>query len=471
MKSLFSSKQKFSLRKFKFGLASALIALSIFGLGTTVSADQVQATSPAPQSQQVAQPASAATTQTPSATEQAAADLQATTSQPIVPADQAQTGDVIDQQVSASPVEVTETQTATQESATAHATVDVKTTSLADKSEPVGKQAPVVTVWESQKNTQVDGRPATQQERVVKTQLVEVVKGADVVKEEAIGTADIVFVIDHSASMQDEIQSVRDNIATFVDNLNKNKINARLGLADYEDTENVNYADFGGSKFTNDPEAFKQALNQIQMDGAYEQPTVPLSYIAAGNHYDWSTGTRNKRFAILVTDEGALVAGQAPSFEETIKALNAAGISTSVISETSLESEYHSLYSQTQGQFIDINGDYATTLTDDIGNWVIKSVTEGTSYKIVSDHYDITVIVTAENAADPVLVVDPSCPPASSLEHTSQTASPVAYHGSAQEQETLPETGDETSRALGLLGISALLASATIIVKERRRQD
>lgn len=124
------------------------------------------------------------------------------------------------------------------------------------------------------------------------------------------------------------------NVETFVRNLSAKNIQARLGLVEYERASEVKYHDFNGSKFTSDPESFISALKTIKTDGYYENATVPLHHIATSGDYNWGTGANNHRFAFLITDEDIDLTKDTPTKEATLKALQNAGISLTVVGET-----------------------------------------------------------------------------------------------------------------------------------------
>ena len=173
---------------------------------------------------------------------------------------------------------------------------------------------------------------ATTTETVNKTTVVEVVKEADVVnRQEVKGTTDIVFIVDKSGSMDSHITDVANNIEKFVRDLESKNVQARLGLVDYESSKNTTYHDFGGSKFTTDTNAFVGKLKAICFTGSDEEATTQCSHYCNFTDYTWGTGKNNRRFAFLVTDEDIDLTPKKPTKDATLKALQDAGISLTVV--------------------------------------------------------------------------------------------------------------------------------------------
>ena len=254
---------------------------------------------------------------------------------------------------------------------TTTSTATIKTTSLADQDTPVGTSKPVSSTKTATSTKETADYTETTTETVNKTTVVEVTKEADVInKKEVQGTSDIVFVIDKSTSMDSHINDTMKNIESFVRNLSAKKIQARLGLAEYERASEVKYHDFNGSKFTSDPESFISALKTIKTDGFYENATVPLHHIATSADYNWGTGANNHRFAFLITDEPidmfALRNVTLPSKEATLQALKAANISLTVVGRTSDQSDFDPFVKETNGLYLDIRKNFGDLLNRSI---------------------------------------------------------------------------------------------------------
>ncbi|MBM7643404.1 YSIRK-type signal peptide-containing protein [Streptococcus loxodontisalivarius] len=485
----FKEKQRrFSLRKLSVGLAS--VAVAFLFMGGHASADETTSTpgtAPADSSSLVTSDVASSDVLTDmtvtsenlidgkTATEVAVEEIQTSLAQPIVPANTAQVGDVIDVQAQASEPTVTESETDNVAKASGQVSVTVKTTSIADPSAEVGTSPSQVETMESSVTYEGDKGTVSEYERVVKTSTVEIVSDADQIVETQLGTVDMVFVIDHSSSMAPKITAVKNSITNFVSTLNTQKLDVRLGLADYEDAVSVNYYDFSGSKFTKDTNAFIQALDQIVIKGGFEEGTVPLTYIADSANYDWSTGANNRRFAIVVTDEDFdFFNKNTPSLESTIQALKAANISTTVVASKSDFKAFEQLTQETNGKLIDVQTEFENGLSSDVASWVVKTVKEGRRYKVLTEQYDVFVEVIAvwnEEAETPVKpeeLVQTAVTFKKTEPTISQSQEPeclpvqtkVKQEVAVQKAEVLPETGNQDSALLSLFGFASLLAAA-----------
>ena len=311
---------------------------------------------------------------------------------------------------------------------------------------------------------------ATTTETVKKTTVVEVVKEADVVnRQEVKGTTDIVFIVDKSGSMDSHITDVANNIEKFVRDLESKNVQARLGLVDYESSKNTTYHDFGGSKFTTDTNAFVGKLKAIRTTGSDEEATTALSHIATSPDYTWGTGKNNRRFAFLVTDEDIDLTPKKPTKDATLKALQDAGISLTVVGKKYDEKDFDPLVRGTNGLYLDIDKDFADLLNKQFSNYVIETVQEGRVYRIQTDTYE--VIATTH------LVTKTTNQPESAQPATPTVPGNVYYvEGTFYEAPTplqpthkeLPETGSSQSAALVSLGLISAALDLDMAVKPKR---
>jgi len=437
-------------------LTLASVVLGTVFTGTTIaSADDV-----APSTTQATP---AATTAAKSPITAATEEINAKANTPVVPVDKAKTGDVI-------AVDVKKTGPSAKTDGadtTTTSTATIKTTSLAD--------------------------PNT--ETVNKTTVVEVTKEADIVnKKEVQGTSDIVFVIDKSSSMNSHINDTMKNIETFVRNLSAKKIQARIGLAEYERSKEVKYHDFDGSKFTSDPESFISALNTIKTGGSYENTTVPLHHIATSADYNWGTGANNHRFAFVITDEpidmDTPFKNPLPTKEATLKALQDAGISLTVVGEKGDKKDFDPLVNGTNGLYLDIRKDFGDLLNVQFANKVVETVQKGRVFKVQTDKYELiskTHRVAKTKPQTPSIqtpatptptpqkpaVVTPAKPtvfiPAKN--EPVKTEVYIAPAALPQKEASLPNTGSKTSTALTTLGLGLLSMSAAFGLSRKTKKD
>ena len=369
----------------KQSLILSSVALATIFAGTAVSADETATTTPATPATTTEAAPQSTTAQIPIA--KATEEIKAKANTPVIPLENAKVGDVVG--------------------------VDVKATepTVTAKESTDGTEA-IATATSTE---ETDEYVATTTETVNKTTVVEVVKEADVVnRQEVKGTTDIVFIVDKSGSMDSHITDVANNIEKFVRDLESKNVQARLGLVDYESSKNTTYHDFGGSKFTTDTNAFVGKLKAIRTTGSDEEATTALSHIATSPDYTWGTGKNNRRFAFLVTDEDIDLTPKTPTKDATLKALQDAGISLTVVGKKYDEKDFDPLVKGTNGLYLDIDKDFADLLNKQFSNYVIETVQEGRVYRIQTDTYEViatTHLVTkATNQPETVQPATPTVP-------------------------------------------------------------
>lgn len=463
--------KRFSLRKHKFGLVSVALA-TVFAGATQVAADETptagqaantlakdQSNTTAVQNGQGSQPV-----------QEAAQEIQAKAAVPTVPVDKAQPGDVTNVTVTATDVtiESKENEAGTEAHAKAEASVTVETTSLAAPGTPVGEKAPVTTTKTATETINADDYTADVTQTVTKTTTEKIIKEADVVTSQVVnGSADIVFIIDKSYSMAPQINSVMQNVETFVRDLSSRNVDARLGLIAYESIRYNEYFDFNGSRFTRDVDAFVSALRSIKTYGGTEEPTVPLTQIATSAEYDWSKDPYNRRFAFLITDEDIdLVESGVPSVEQTLKALQDAKISLTVVGEKVEEDDFKQLVNGTNGLYLDIKQEFASLLNRDFSNHVIQVVQEGRVYRIVTEKYDFLVEADVKLKEDPAVTSTDDVTPTPTAHKKTVYQAPAA----AVKVAELPQTGSQTASGLAMAGL-ALLVSAFGLTLTKKKEN
>ena len=470
--------KKFTIsRKQTLTLASVVLG-TVFTGTTIVSADDVapSTTQAAPSTTQAApsttQAAPAATTAAKSPITAATEEINAKANTPVVPADKAKTGDVI-------AVDVKKTGPSAKTDGadtTTTSTATIKTTSLDDQDTPVGTSKPVSSTKTATSTKETADYTETTTETVNKTTVVEVTKEADVVnKKEVQGTSDIVFVIDKSFSMDVYIDKTMKNVEAFVRNLSAKNIQARLGLVEYEDPEHTKYHDFNGSKFTTDPESFISALKTIKTGGADENATVPLHHIATSADYNWGTGANNHRFAFLITDEDIDLTKDTPTKEATLKALQDAGISLTVVGTTFDKKDFDPLVNGTNGLYLNINKNFADLLNVQFANKVVETVQKGRVFKVQTDKYELISKTHRVAKAKPQTpsIQTPAKPtvftPAKN--EPAKTAVYIAPAALPQKEASLPNTGSKTSTALTTLGLGLLSMGAAFGLSRKTKKD
>ena len=424
----------------KQSLILSSVALATIFAGTAVSADETATTTPATPATTTEAAPQSTTAQIPIA--KATEEIKAKANTPVIPLENAKVGDVVG--------------------------VDVKATepTVTAKESTDGTEA-IATATSTE---ETDEYVATTTETVNKTTVVEVVKEADVVnRQEVKGTTDIVFIVDKSGSMDSHITDVANNIEKFVRDLESKNVQARLGLVDYESSKDTTYHDFGGSKFTTDTNAFVGKLKAIRTTGSDEEATTALSHIATSPDYTWGTGKNNRRFAFLVTDEDIDLTPKTPTKDATLKALQDAGISLTVVGKKYDEKDFDPLVKGTNGLYLDINKDFADLLNKQFSNYVIETVQEGRVYRIQTDTYEViatTHLVTkATNQPETVQPATPTVPGNVYYVEGTVYEAPTPLQPTHKE---LPETGSSQSAALVSLGLISAALGLDMAVKPKR---
>ena len=454
----FMKQQRFSFRKMKVGLASVAILFAFAQVGQ-VSADET--TQPASTSAETVKKTEA----NKSAVEAAVAEIKADEAKPVVNQSDAKPGELVDVSKKVSPIDVKERQEGDQKIHEETATVEVTKTEVAPvKSEEL--PAPKTETTESTvSGKDEDGNSYTQYERVDKTTTVEIKKATRTISESK--SADIVFVVDRSASMYRTIDTVRNNINEFARNLTKDGVAARFGLATFSDEvygrksgeadEGTILTKFNGSYFTSDPAELEKALAGIKLahGGDFPETSTPtLTQIVST--YDWSKSPKNKKFVVLLTDAPMKEDSSIPTIANTLASLKAAKIERIVATSTGTDISYKDFVSE--GRLMNINRNLADSLTKDATTWIVETVTEGHNYKVTKDNYQF------------YLERRTTLPVAQTGSATPTTTVPVAT-AYKKEVAKLPDTGSNDTANYGIVGLGLLMAGLGLTVSNRKSKE
>ena len=450
--------QRFSFRKMKVGLASVAILFAFAQVGQ-VSADET--TQPASTSAETVKKTEA----NKSAVEGAVAEIKADEAKPVVNQSDAKPGELVDVSKKVSPIDVKERQEGDQKIHEETATVEVTKTEVAPvKSEEL--PAPKTETTESTvSGKDEDGNSYTQYERVDKTTTVEIKKATRTISKS--NSADIVFVVDRSASMSRTIDTVRNNINEFARNLAKDGVAARFGLATFSDEvygriggladEGTILTKFNESYFTSDPAELEKALAGIKLahGGDFPETSTPtLTQIVST--YDWSKSPKNKKFVVLLTDAPMKEDPSIPTMANTLASLKAAKIERIVATSTGTDISYKDFVSE--GRLMNINRNLADSLTKDATTWIVETVTEGHNYKVTKDNYQF------------YLERRTTLPVAQTGSATPTTTVPVAT-AYKKEVAKLPDTGSNDTANYGIVGLGLLMAGLGLTVSNRKSKE
>ena len=450
--------QRFSFRKMKVGLASVAILFAFAQVGQ-VSADET--TQPASTSAETVKKTEA----NKSAVEAAVAEIKADEAKPVVNQSDAKPGELVDVSKKVSPIDVKERQEGDQKIHEETATVEVTKTEVAPvKSEEL--PAPKTETTESTvSGKDEDGNSYTQYERVDKTTTVEIKKATRTISKS--NSADIVFVVDRSASMSRTIDTVRNNINEFARNLAKDGVAARFGLATFSDEvygriggladEGTILTKFNESYFTSDPAELEKALAGIKLahGGDFPETSTPtLTQIVST--YDWSKSPKNKKFVVLLTDAPMKEDPSIPTMANTLASLKAAKIERIVATSTGTDISYKDFVSE--GRLMNINRNLADSLTKDATTWIVETMTEGHNYKVTKDNYQF------------YLERRTTLPVAQTGSATPTTTVPVAT-AYKKEVAKLPDTGSNDTANYGIVGLGLLMAGLGLTVSNRKSKE
>ena len=454
----FMKQQRFSFRKMKVGLASVAILFAFAQVGQ-VSADET--TQPASTSAETVKKTEA----NKSAVEAAVAEIKADEAKPVVNQSDAKPGELVDVSKKVSPINVKERQEGDQKIHEETATVEVTKTEVAPvKSEEL--PAPKTETTESTvSGKDEDGNSYTQYERVDKTTTVEIKKATRTISKS--NSADIVFVVDRSASMSRTIDTVRNNINEFARNLAKDGVAARFGLATFSDEvygriggladEGTILTKFNESYFTSDPAELEKALAGIKLahGGDFPETSTPaLTQIVST--YDWSKSPKNKKFVVLLTDAPMKEDPSIPTMANTLASLKAAKIERIVATSTGTDISYKDFASE--GRLMNIDRNLADSLTKDATTWIVETVTEGHDYKVTKDNYQF------------YLERRTTLPIAQTGSATPTTTVPVAT-AYKKEVAKLPDTGSNDTANYGIVGLGLLMAGLGLTVSNRKSKE
>jgi len=174
-----------------------------------------------------------------------------------------------------------------------------------------------------------------------------------------IRAADIVFVLDVTGSMGNEIDKVKNNIIEFADSLEYRGVDYRLGMVTFLDViENI-------YPFTTDVQDFRNLVAQQHAHGGGDRPENSLEALYQASQMTFRPSA--KRIVIWITDadyhEQDGVTRR--SKQEVINALLSQDITVHAIGSKQFKSgSYDPIIIATGGNYYDINGNFRDILLD-----------------------------------------------------------------------------------------------------------
>lgn len=214
----------------------------------------------------------------------------------------------------------------------------------------------------------------------------------DPLKVEAKSKLELVFIIDTSGSMGDDIAGVRSNISSFVDRLQAKGIDYNLGLIGYE--QNVDIKPMTSSVYT-----FKNYLSSLSVSGGTENGLDALD--EAMDYYTFYDNS--VVYFVLIGDE-EITSSNGNSESSVIQRLNSNGIKTIVIRDPGYSLNYEQfgrIADATNGLKLNINDNYSSNL-DHIFDEIQKLPVVDTKLPIKNAWYgDIDGLIPTVEVTDP----------------------------------------------------------------------
>lgn len=195
-----------------------------------------------------------------------------------------------------------------------------------------------------------------------------------------VGNADIVFIVDSTGSMWDEIQNVKNNLEIFSKYLEDRGVGLRMSVIEYRDTtyDGLNSTIIHKLNYTpwcNTTEQLKNILSKIDVDGGGDIPETALDamgYLLKDDEIMFSSGAH--KFAILLSDVNSKEDNRhGLTWDKFINKLVENKINTSVITTPYYYSEYENMVNKTGGKLADIGSDFAKIL-EELANSIFEVV-------------------------------------------------------------------------------------------------
>lgn len=199
------------------------------------------------------------------------------------------------------------------------------------------------------------------------------------------GTADIVFILDISGSMGDEIANVKNNIITFAQAIEDRGVSARWSAITYSDyteyssstiEEQTQIIKNGAENWFVNVENYKTAISNIRLANGGDYPEVAIDGLMLANTLKHRTDARV--FYIILTDATYKTANHydVESMSEVVEILNSKGVNVSVITSSEEYVNYSELDQTTGGIFSSITGNFSNDLLESLVPIIYTEVIE-----------------------------------------------------------------------------------------------
>ena len=249
--------------------------------------------------------------------------------------------------------------------------------------------------------------------------------------------ADVIFLMDNSGSMQEEINAISNNVIAFVNGLTGSGVDFRLGLCRFGDAGNSGYPIIeDGGQLTDDAEYFKNSVwTRNVTDGGFE-PGWDALYQSATS---FSFRPGSQKVFILITDETVTGDGNLGQYSKSqaISILQSNSVTTFALVNTSdpnAQTDYCEITDATNGSCFDITSPF-----DEILDFITEQVS-GTylvqykSSQPEADGEERQVQVHVTDAGETEIVEGSYIPGAAPK--IQRTAATLALHNQDWDEET-----------------------------------
>ena len=186
---------------------------------------------------------------------------------------------------------------------------------------------------------------------------------------QAMAPADVVFVIDTTSSMQDEIDHVKENLSAFMDELKAKGVSAELALVTYEDIafdgeDSTVVHKNGTSNWFYSTEEYKKVIGQLTLGNGGDVAESLVDALETARLLDMRASAG--KIFVVITDATYKEENRygISSMDAEIELLKNAQISCSVVSNWNKEKVYSDLFEETGGIWMNLNKDFHVNLTD-----------------------------------------------------------------------------------------------------------
>lgn len=182
------------------------------------------------------------------------------------------------------------------------------------------------------------------------------------------GQVDIVFIVDTTGSMSPYIMNVKNNLTSFVNDIEAAGITPNFALVEYRDitcdgqnSTNVKQTETATNWFK-DADEFKAEITKLGASGGGDEPETLIDALEMARQLDLRT--TSQKFFIVVTDASYKVDNNygITDMDEMTGLLVEDDINVSVVSTTTWQSVYQLLYESTGGIFANVSGNFKDEL-------------------------------------------------------------------------------------------------------------